>query len=176
MMVKTKERSIKGLFKFNTPHRCSAMRCFWPLWYWAPPYISLAKQLHTCMSNRVMCVHRASWDDPQENTVYVVYVVMWTALENMEQKLCILACWISSRLQSFDGSKVKDILTSLVATTSTDIPKSSKIEKTCMDKATIWIAVRIYMWQQEREQQKLQSNSHLCKEAKLTKHPRTNYI
>ena len=41
-----------------------------------------------------------------------------------------LACWISSLLHSFEGSNVKDILTSLVATTSTDIPKSSKIENT----------------------------------------------
>ena len=31
-------------------------------------------------------------------------------------------------LQSFDGSSVKEILTSLVATTSTDMPKSSNIE------------------------------------------------
>lgn len=44
-----------------------------------------------------------------------------------------LACWISSLLQSFDGSNVKEILTSLVATTSTDIPKSSKVENTCTE-------------------------------------------
>lgn len=40
------------------------------------------------------------------------------------------ACLINSRLQSFDGSRVKDMLTSLVATQSTEMPKSSKIEKT----------------------------------------------
>ena len=40
----------------------------------------------------------------------------------------MLAFWISSLLQSFDGSSVKEILTSLVATTSTDMPKSSNIE------------------------------------------------
>ena len=38
-----------------------------------------------------------------------------------------LAFRISSLLQSFDGSSVKEILTSLVATT-TDMPKSSSIE------------------------------------------------
>ena len=38
---------------------------------------------------------------------------------------------MSSLLQSFDGSKVRDKLTSLVATTSTDMPKSSKIANTC---------------------------------------------
>lgn len=45
----------------------------------------------------------------------------------------MLACWISSLLQNFDGSNVKDKLTSLVATTSTEMPKSSKVENTYLD-------------------------------------------
>jgi hypothetical protein len=44
-----------------------------------------------------------------------------------------LACCISSLLQIFDGSSDTETLTSLVATQSTDIHRSSKMAHTCSD-------------------------------------------
>lgn len=59
------------------------------------------------------------------------------------------ARWINSLPQSFAGSNVNDILTSLVATTSTDMPKSSNVVNTC---------ARYSVWDIKHSQIKISSN------------------
>ena len=85
-----------------------------------------------------------------------------------------LACWISSLLQIFEGSSVTEMLTSLVATQSTDMPRSSNIENTCSSAHTHseYKSVSSHTDQTEF----LAGSTYLRQETKLTQHPSARYI